>query len=75
MDPHSLTIQNAMLTRARSYDDNLQHLDVEPLKDAPQWCCAEKANDDNVIYDTDIGYDSSIYDEYIHDIDIMMEED
>ena len=75
MDPHSLTIQNAKLTRTRSYNDTLQHLDVKPPKDAPQWCCieVEQVNDD-VTYDTDIGYDSSIYDEYMYDIDVTMEE-
>ena len=67
MDPHSLKIQSATLTRQRFYNDVLQHLDVAPPAEAPQWCCTEQENDGNVIYDTDIGYDSSIYDEYMYD--------
>ncbi|RGB23262.1 hypothetical protein C1646_774774 [Rhizophagus diaphanus] len=39
LDPHLLAIQNAKLTRARSYNDTLQHLDIEPPINAPQWCC------------------------------------
>jgi hypothetical protein len=62
-----------MLTRQRFYNDVLQHLDVAPPIEAPQWCCTEQENDGNVIYDTDIGYDSSIYDEYMYDA--TMEED
>ena len=73
MDPHSFAIQNAQLTRERSYNDTIQHLDVEPPKDAPQWCCVEQGNA-NVTYDTDVGYDSSIFDEYIHDIDDAMDD-
>lgn len=73
MDPHSLAIQNAKLTRTRSYNDTLQHLDVEPPKNAPRWCCEEVEQAD-ITYDTDIGYDSSIYDEYMYDIDVAMEE-
>jgi len=63
-----------MLTRARSYNDTLQHLDVEPPNNAPQWCYVQDHVNADVAYDTDIGYDSSIYDEYIHDIDVTMEE-
>jgi len=72
LDPHSLAIQNAQLTRARFYNDTIQHLDVEPPENAPQWCRVDQESD--VAYDTDIAYDSSIYDDYLHDIDVTMEE-
>ena len=59
-----------MLIRQRFYNDVLQHLDVAPPTEAPQWCCTEQANDGNVTYDTNIEYDSSIYNDYIHDVTI-----
>ena len=76
LDPHSFTIQNAQLTRVRFYNDTIQHLNVEPPENAPQWCRVEQVNEVNedIAYNTDIGYDSSIYDEYMRDIDATMEE-
>lgn len=67
-------IQNAKLTRAKSYNDILQHLDIKPLKNALQWCYLEQVNAKGVIYNTDIRYNSSIYDEYMNDIDVIMKE-
>ncbi|CAB5392303.1 unnamed protein product [Rhizophagus irregularis] len=65
LDPYSFTQQNAQLTRRRNYDDTLQNFDVQPLNDAPQWTCVEPGNG-NVVYDSDIGYES-IYDDYMYD--------
>ncbi|PKY23365.1 hypothetical protein RhiirB3_459205 [Rhizophagus irregularis] len=65
LDPYSFTQQNAQLTRRRNYDDTLQNFDVQPPNDAPQWTCVEPGNG-NVVYDSDIGYES-IYDDYMYD--------
>ncbi|PKK59782.1 hypothetical protein RhiirC2_793285 [Rhizophagus irregularis] len=64
LDPYSFTQQNVQLTRRRNYDDTLQNFDVQPLNDAPQWTCVEPGNG-NVVYDSDIGYES-IYDDYMY---------
>ena len=73
MDSHSLKIQSATLTRQRFFNDALQHLDIAPPIKAPQWCYTEQENDGNITYDTNIDYDSSIYDKYMYDA--TMEED
>ncbi|EXX66332.1 uncharacterized protein OCT59_016480 [Rhizophagus irregularis] len=65
LDLYSFTQQNAQLTRRRNYDDTLQNFDVQPPNDAPQWTCVEPGNG-NVVYDSDIGYES-IYDDYMYD--------
>ncbi|PKC55198.1 hypothetical protein RhiirA1_476030 [Rhizophagus irregularis] len=49
----------------RNYDDTLQNFDVQPLNDVPQWTCVEPGNG-NVVYDSNIGYES-IYDDYMYD--------
>lgn len=68
-------MQNAQLTRARNYNDTIQHLDVRPPEDAPEWTCVgqEDQANDSTLYDTDIRYES-IYDDYMHDLDVTMEE-
>ncbi|PKK55676.1 hypothetical protein RhiirC2_801786 [Rhizophagus irregularis] len=70
LDPYSFTQQNAQLTRRRNYDDMLQNFDVQPPNNASQWMCVEPGNG-NVIYDSDIGYES-IYDDYMYNDAVLM---
>ena len=63
MNPYLFSLQNAQLTRQRHYDDTVQHYDVQAPNNAPRWTCADQAS--NVVYDTDIGYDSIYEDEEI----------
>jgi hypothetical protein len=50
LDPHSLTLQTAQLSRPRVYNDELQHYNSSPPPNAPNWTRVEC--DD--LYDTDI---------------------
>ena len=56
-------MQNAQLTRPRIYNDDQQHYDLQPPKDAPRWAHIQQA-DNEIIYDDE--YDS-IFDDHNHD--------
>ena len=54
MDPHSLSLQTAQLSRSRVYNDDLQHYDVPHPSGAPNWACVEVNDNEAYLYDTDI---------------------
>ena len=46
LDPHSLTLQTAQLSRPRIYNDELQHYNFSPPPNAPNWTCVERDDTD-----------------------------
>ena len=54
MDPHSLLLQTAQLSRSRVYNDDLQHYDVPHPSGASNWAYVEVNDNEAYLYDTDI---------------------
>src|ERR1051325_311653 len=52
LDRHALSLQTAKLTRARHYNDDLQHYDRPAPPNVPEW--AQVRQDARQVFDTDI---------------------